>query len=213
MRALSFFRMFPVLWAALWCLPVRADDIDLFTRDLDLSGLQPASREIREPPEANRHLFEAWDTLPEALRTPQPDGAAIQIFTLPAGPFLAVPNPLNLPEAYALLSLALLQADLTPLTPLVVLIHADGNVSIGCRVKMTDSSPLPLGTDLSHMPERRLLVTAIEADTALRTESNLVAAAARLRQHAQRHNLSVQTRELYLLPQSPGHIRFGLLIE
>ncbi|MCC5844821.1 MAG: hypothetical protein JJU05_11270 [Verrucomicrobia bacterium] len=213
MRSFLLSMTLAVLRTALLCLPVRADDIDLFTRDLDLSGLQLPARQLREPPEENRNLFEAWDRLPEALRTPLPEVEAVQTLTLPAGLFLAVPNPVNLPDAYTLLSRALLQADLAPVAPLVVLIHTDGNVSVGCRVNMTESTPLPLGTDLSYMPERRLLVTSIEADTARRTESNLAAAAARLRQHAHRHNITVQTRELYLLPQSPGQILFGLLIE
>ncbi len=198
------------------CLPVlslTAEDIDLFTRDLDLSGLRLPSETAEAPPRENRRLFEAWETLPEALREMQPEPEAMYLLDLPAGPFLAVPNPVSLPGAYALLNRALDEGGLEPQAPLIVLMHADDNVSVGCRVTLTESKPLPLGADLSRMPGRRLLVTAIEAETARRTETALVTAAARLRRYAHEEGLSVQTRELYLLPIAPGRVLFGLLID
>jgi hypothetical protein len=210
--SVSAIRIFRVLLISLACLRTGGEDIDLFTRDLDLSGLQMPGRSDRQPSEANRNLFEAWGDLPEALRSLETEEKAFQMLTLPYGPFLAVPNPLSLPEAIHRLKGALEEADLTPLAPLVVLIHADDNISVGCRVAVTESRPLPLGTDLSSMPARRLLVTAIEADTARRTEPALVQAAARLRRYAMENSLTVQTRELYLIPIEPGRILFGLLI-
>ena len=201
-----------LLLLCLTLLRLPAEDIDLFTRDLDLSGLELPVRDVQPPAEENQNLFEAWDALPEAFRTLESASEDIHTLTLPGGPFLAVPNPVNLPNAYRLLDQALTQAKLKPLAPLVVLIHADNNVSVGSRVHMTESIPLPLGSDLSTMPERRLLVIPIETDTAHRTHPALVTAAARLQQHARAHNLTLQTRELYLLPLAPDTVLFGLLI-
>lgn len=194
--------------------PVRSGEIDLFTRDLDLSGLQPPARNPEQRPEVNRDLFEAWDALPETLRTPDlGEEKAIEVLTLPAGPFLAVPNPASLPKAYALLNRALLEGDLRPLAPLIALLHTDGNVSIGCRVQSKASRPLPLGSDLSFMPELRLLVKVVSADAAQRTDPRLVSAAARLREHARQESLAVSSREHYLLPLEPGRIFLGLRLD
>lgn len=188
-----------------------AGDIDRFTRDLDLSVLRRAAPDLQAPPETNRHLFEAWTLLPEALRTLPPGAETVDVLDLPAGPFLAVPNPVSLPLAYEQLAGALKSGGLHPIAPLVVLIHADNNVSVGCRVQRNGSTPLPLGTDLGEMPRRRLLVTPVTVQTACRTEPALVTAAARLRDYARENGQPVETRELYLLPVAPGLILFGLL--
>lgn len=202
-----------LLFAALTATALHADnDVDELLRDLDLSRLQPSR--AAEPVTEDRRIFEDVDHLPPEIRELPPlEPGEIVERHLPAADLLVVPNPASLPAAYALLARGLQEADLTPQSPLTLLLHADDRVSVGIPVTYDESKPLPLGTDLSARPGQHLLLQKIELTEARRSEAELARAALALRREALRRGLTSLPRDLLLFPADPPHVIVALPVD
>ena len=169
------------------------------------------------PVAEDRRIFQGWTQLPAAaVEFDLPRGDAVEEMALPAGNLLVVANPANLPQAYALIANAVKETELEVSPPLMIVIHADDNVSVGLRVKGDDIPPLPLGADISPQPPMRWLLVRVELDEdaeARRGEPAFVRAAARLRREARERDLRLLTRELYLFPGAENTLLFGMRLE
>lgn len=199
----------PLLLFALFAASLPAED--LFDFEVDLSRIRPADRP--EPAAENRNIFESFDTLPEALRGLEAEGGGFHDLILPQGPYVVAANTPSLPAAYDLIARALETEGLTLFPLLTLLVHADGNVSVGVPVQIEESRPLPLGTDLARLPERHILAVAVEAETSHRNQPAFVDAAARIRREAHRRGLRADTRELYVFPLRKSKVLVGLLVD
>lgn len=185
---------------------VHAGENDPLLRDLDLSRLQiPTPPPAEAPQEPDRTLASGWDRLPASLRDVEfPDQEEVAEMVLPAGPLLVVANPPRVSDAYQQIAEALEATGLTPVPPLVLVLHADDNVSLGCRVEGEIKGPLPMGVSVSPQPARRLLVTRVDVSQATRRDPALPAATGHLRRETAARGLLAPSRELFLLPGS-GH--------
>ncbi|MCH8511601.1 MAG: hypothetical protein LAT83_08095 [Kiritimatiellae bacterium] len=179
--------------------------------------LIPETFERPAPTVENRRIFQGWEHLPQSVREFEtPPGKIVEEMALPAGNLLVVANPANLARAYALIGDAVKKAELEVSPPLMIVIHADDNVSVGLRVDGEDIPPLPLGADISPLPPMRWLLVRVELEEAAearRAEPAFVRAAARLRLEARERNLQLHARELYLFPGQENTLLFGMRVE
>jgi len=194
-------RLIFALTVASLCL---AADFDF---DIDLSRLQPSG----DTPQEDRRIFENLELLPDLLREKVLVPGRIEEIHLPAGAMLVVGNTPSLPAAYELLARALKTEGVEGNGPVTILLHADNQVSAGIPVQISESHPLPLGTDLAHLPERKFLLTPLRLEMASRNDAELAQAVARIRRDALERGKKVDTRELYLFPQQDGAVLLGLL--
>lgn len=173
--------------------------------------------EIRTPPPAqaeNREIFTGWPHLPEALRTfAPPEMEGVSEWALPPSQLLVVANPLDLPDAYRQLGEAITQAELEIEPPLILLLHADGNVSVGVRVQDAEIPPLPIGVDVSPLPAMRLYLQPVVGHEARRAQPAFARAAGDIRQHAAQQGQSLQTRDLFLFPGMENTLLFGMRLD
>lgn len=192
-------------------------DVDDLTRELDLSILDAAENPGTPPAErpAN-HLFLNFDTLPKlhpekGQLTPLIDDTLYRI-DLPAATYLVAPNPARLDKAYALLSDAILQLNLSVIFPVKIALHADGNFSVALALEKLPTEHLPSGMDLSPLPHS--VFAAVEADIQLleKTQPPVLDAYIRLQSLAESQGLKLDRKEFFFFPQSPGKVLFGLRV-
>ncbi|MCC5848394.1 MAG: hypothetical protein JJU29_09885 [Verrucomicrobia bacterium] len=115
--------------------------------------LIPETFERPAPTVENRRIFQGWEHLPQSVREFEtPPGKIVEEMALPAGNLLVVANPANLARAYALIGDAVKKAELEVSPPLMIVIHADDNVSVGLRVDGEDIPPSPSARTSAPFP-------------------------------------------------------------
>ncbi|MGA0333454.1 MAG: hypothetical protein ACO3N7_05725 [Kiritimatiellia bacterium] len=199
--------------------PAQRPDVDALTRELDLSILREENGEepetpLRPPP---HHVFVDFDRLPavapaaEWLESFQ--NGNLYLLRLPAASYLVAPNPPRVDTSYAALALALQELDLQARFPVKLVLHADGNFSVAVALAEPPDRPLPLGIDLSPLPA--LEFAAVEADIQLldKTHPPVLDAYLRLQSLARSQGWTLDRKEFYFFPQSPGKVWFALRVQ
>jgi hypothetical protein len=194
-----------------------AQDLDDLGEGLDLSILDEPIQTPKSQVEdtiSPLHLFAAFESAPHPK---PPEGSftgesGLQILQLPKSPYLVAPNPARIDTAYQQMQHAVKQLKLQPVFPLKIVIHTDGNVSVGCAVENEITDALPPGTDLSPQPAITLAGIWADIQVADRKHPLVVAAFQELRKQSFEQKVTLDTSELYLLPAEPGKVFVALRV-
>lgn len=190
----------------------QADPLGELGEGLDLSVLDktpPAPESESEVPA--RHLFFAFDQAPK-VDAPEAEEGLVRL-RLPRAPYLVAPNAARVDTAYRNLGKVANSLNLKPRFPLKLVLHADGNVSVGCALEEDPETALPPGIDISPRPALPLAGIWADVQVADKTHPQVLAAVVALRRHAAEADLDLDTSELYFLPAAPGKVLVALRIK
>jgi hypothetical protein len=206
-------RIFKSIWTLTLAVYASAGDpLTELGEGLDLSILKEPEPTAM-PEEAilpARHLFAAFDQAPRAEAPPAEKG--LQTLELPAALYLVTPNPARIDTAYRHLHQAVDQLNLQTGFPLKIVLHTDGNFSVGCRIKQAVEEALPAGTDISPQPATRLAGLWRDIQIADKTHPLVIQAVVDLRQAALEQEQILDTSEIYFLPVEPGKVFVGMRV-
>jgi len=193
------------------CGLATASSIEELGEGLDLSILDEGSSESAAASETPAlHLFSGIEKAPQPERPELETG--VQILTFSKGTTLVTPNAPRIDDAYRQLGEVVSAKHLKTQFPLKVILHADGNVSVGCGISEPVRTALPPGVDISPQHGMKLMGTFADVQMAERSHPPVVEAVVQIRKAAQASNLTVDTSEIYFLPLEPGKVWVGLML-
>ncbi|GEM_PF-1092061 len=202
--------MMLLMTAVLWSTVGRSSSIDDLGKGLDLSILDPSPDTSSEPETPALHLFSGFEQAPSPA-LPKIE-AGVQVLRFEKSITLVAPNTPRIDEAYRQLGDIVKSKKLKVTFPLKVILHADGNVSVGCGLETSIDTALPPGTDISPQEETTLMGTIADVQIAERSHPPVVEAVVRIRTHALKQGKHLDPSEIYFLPLEPGKVWVGLTL-
>ncbi len=182
-------------------------DLDGLGDGLDWSVLTSNRVVHAEASDASARLLEqGLAGIPTTLRE---TGVAIDSnrvlrLELPAASTLVAADPAHVADGYARMADVIERGLVLGQGPLHVAVHADNKFSVALPLANRPDGALPLGLDLSPLPQRRFAGLWMATTEARRDDTRVLAAVRRIRMDIEASGERADLAELYFFPGPPG---------